>query len=287
MTLCMAWKQNSKFYFASDSRLTGDNNNEITDDATKIFKIEAKIYGPMEREDDRPSLLMQRRFGMCFAGSYLNGSILAQASEGILSGISVTSISEISIDDLSKILFNVYRQISYELGLRHGFAGLAEVLFGGYCPKTNAFKLYKFSWRYDDNNVVEYYREECAIGNQPILLGDGKEKALQKITDINNEYTCFHLLRDMICDESIISVGGPIQVGVFFENSFDVNGVIEYSFHEDGNGVRTLIEKYTFRGFDLNFDNNEFGLGHIINNNIFEDPFFKERDAYFNDDLGE
>jgi hypothetical protein len=39
MTLCLAWKKGNEVYFASNSRLTDNQKNILTNEATKIFKV--------------------------------------------------------------------------------------------------------------------------------------------------------------------------------------------------------------------------------------------------------
>ncbi len=78
MTLCLAWKQNSGIYFASDSRLMTNGRSVLTDNATKIFKIDVEVRGVSPNEE----LIHRTNFGLCFAGSYLNGSIIADFISG-------------------------------------------------------------------------------------------------------------------------------------------------------------------------------------------------------------
>jgi hypothetical protein len=57
----------------------------LTNDSTKIFKVGVEIYGPVcSEEPEIPEpLLHQTTFGLCFTGSYLNGSLLADSIEEV------------------------------------------------------------------------------------------------------------------------------------------------------------------------------------------------------------
>jgi hypothetical protein len=72
MTLCLAWKQNNEYYFASDSRLSNDGSI-ISDDANKIFNIKVEISGPVPSDTPMAEapIVHQSSFGLCFAGSFL------------------------------------------------------------------------------------------------------------------------------------------------------------------------------------------------------------------------
>ena len=164
MTLCLAWKINDEIYFASDSRLTS-GDSIITDEANKIFKVKVEIYGP--RPGHTPNaiepLIYQTTFGLCFAGSYINGSVLADTLEDVLSNIQATPYSDISIDNLSEIAFAVYRIVTNELMYRHRMDGLSEVLIGGYCPKDKKFRLYRFSPKFEPGELIDFQKEDLVI----------------------------------------------------------------------------------------------------------------------------
>jgi len=72
MTLCIAWLRQGEISFASDSRLTDGDGHVITDIATKIYSIGVKITSR-----DRLRTYFSQQYGLCFTGSYLNGSLLA------------------------------------------------------------------------------------------------------------------------------------------------------------------------------------------------------------------
>lgn len=288
MTLCLAWKQGQEIYFASDSRLTDTQKSVLTNDATKIFKVGVEIYGPVRSEEPEipEPLLHQTTFGLCFTGSYLNGSLLADTIEEVLSNLQGTpEYSDFSIDNLTDIAFAIYKQVSKQLTEIHRENGLTEVLFGGYCPVNSEFKLYKFYPKpLISNETLDYEKEELNLNGQTILIGDksAKEKAGELLKNLNRQYSHFHLLRDVINNTDIPTVGGNIQAGLFRPIKFKTYGIVEYSTFEDDYGMLQVKDSYKFRGLSLDFDDTELRKGNINIKKTFFNPFEHEREEFFN-----
>jgi hypothetical protein len=280
MTLCIAWKNVDIVYFASDSRLTSGSSVQ-TDEANKIFKIGVEVYGPTSQNShsQEPPLLYRTNYGMCFAGSYLNGSILADTVSEVLSNLQIVpGYSDISIDNISSIALGVYRQVSTHLMNRHRENGLSSVLFGGYCLDTNVFKLYHFtSFVSSTTSMVDFKKEEVELMDNPFLVGDTEAK--RRYTEIMEKnisgYTNFHVLRDVIKDDSVSTVGGKIQCGYFKGNTFRTNGIVEYRI--DNNGDHPMVQAdFNFRGLSLNLDANDLRSGDVNIMKTLFDPFEAE-----------
>lgn len=289
MTLCLAWKQGKNIFFASDSRLSKPppilpNSSPVTNDANKVFKIRAEFYNSLpERFSGIPAkATRQATYGLCFAGSYLNGSILADTLDDFLSNLLVNQNSDISIDNISQIAFAIYKQVSRQFIKLNGNDIKCEVLFGGYCLNKGAFKLYKFSPKeapkYED--ISEYLKEEINLDAQTILLGDkiAKQKAEELLNKINADYTHYHLLREIIKDENIPTVGGNIQIGYFDIDKFTTHGIVEHSSFEDDNGNLQIKDIYKLRGLVLDFQDKELLSGKLQIHKPFFSPFSKEKD---------
>lgn len=286
MTLCLAWKQRGDIYFASDSRLTEADKSVVTDDATKIFKVGVEIFGPVPSEtpDEPEELIHQTTFGICFAGSYLNGSILADTIEEVLSNIQASPYSDISIENLSDIAFAIYKQVSAQLMQIHREKGLSKVLIGGYCPTKKEFKLYQFSPKdLISGQALEFEKQEITLTNKPVFIGDSSaiKKAEELLEKVSKDYTYFHLLREIIQDETIKTVGGNIQCGLFRHSNFKTYGIIEYSLYENEYKRQQVKDDYKFRGLSLNFDDNELRKGDINIHKTFFNPFESERQMFF------
>lgn len=286
MTLCLAWKIRDEVYFISDSRLTEGNQRTITDTATKVFKVDVEIYGARDsnKPDEEEPLIFQTKYGICFAGSYLNGSLIADSIEEILSNIQASPYSDYSISNLSDLAFAVYKQVSKQLAETNGAFGLSEMLFGGYCLMKESFHLFNFRpLPLEQDKLIEFEKTEIILGDQPVLLGDlqAKEAANELLKNINREYTYFHLLRDLIKDQSLPTVGGNIQSGIFYPSTFKTYGIVEYTADENEWGLLDVKDNYRFRGLNLDFDDSELRKGDLNIHKNFFNPFESERNALF------
>lgn len=288
MTLCLAWKRGQEVYFASDSRLTDNQKSVLTNDATKIFKVGVEIYGPARSEEPEipEPLLHQTTFGLCFTGSYLNGSLLADTIEEVLSNLQGTpEYSDFSIEHLTDIAFAIYKQVSKQLTEIHRENGLTEVLLGGYCPVYSVFKLYKFYPKpLIAGETLDYEKEEVNLNEQTIFIGDNyaKEIARELLNNLNSQNTHFHLLRDIIKNADVLTVGGNIQAGLFRPSKFKTYGIVEYSTFEDDYGMLQVKDSYKFRGLSLDFDDTELRKGNINIKKTFFNPFEHEREEFYN-----
>ncbi len=285
MTLCIAWKRGRETYLVSDSRLTS-SGSLVTNDANKIFKIKVEIYGavPSETPNVAEPIIFQSSFGLCFAGSYMNGSILADTIEEVLSNIQAVPYSDISIDNLSDIAFVVYKRVSEQLMKLHRQDGLSEVLLGGYCPSSGNLKFYKFSPKFEPDELLNFEKHEIQITEQPTFIGDSsaKQKANSLLPKLGQDYSVFHLLREVINDDDVTTVGGNIQAGLFRPNTFKTYGIAEYSTYTDEYGYLQVKDSYNFRGLSLDFNDSELRKGNINIHKSFFNPFEKEREEYFN-----
>ncbi|MEI7979703.1 MAG: hypothetical protein WCI53_12720 [Bacteroidota bacterium] len=267
--------------------MTDTDKNVTSDDSPKFFKISVEIYpasNEIQEEEEHPYI--QTSFGLCFTGSYLNGSILADTIEEVLSNIQATPLSDISIDNLSDIAFAVYKQVSRQLMQIHNEKGLTTVLLGGFCPFTTEFKLYKFAPKpIIPGQLVDFTKSEIILVNDIVFIGDSAAeiKARQLLNNSSNQFTPFHILRDIIKDATFKTVGGNIQAGLFKANKFKTFGIIEYEVVEDENGQKQINQSFKFRNLSLNLDDNELRKGDLNILKTFFNPFEQEWINYFNE----
>lgn len=281
MTLCIAWKNRSGISFASDSRLS-NNNMIITDSASKIFKINITIKSPRNELDNSEIITYQSNFGLCFTGSYLSGSLIADAMNLFFSNIQAApNFSDISMDNFSELALNIYSQVSKQLMELNGSDARSEALFSGYCPETFTLKLYKFKW--DVEGEISFVKEKIAVSDLPVFIGDtrAKELGVELLNKINNNYSYYHLLEEIIKDREIISVGGDIQTGVFENGDFDIFGILNY--HLDETDFPKVKSSFRFRGLEIDFDTENLRSGNINPSITYINPFERRRQSYFNE----
>src|SRR5689334_20124544 len=143
MTLCLAWTRSGEISFASDSRLTNGYKQTITDIATKIFTINVNVISK-----EQNSLLLNLKYGMCFTGSYLNGSILADTIGELLSSLMIKQGDLLDASTIATIAFGIFQDVSNHLMQFNGKEGLSAMWFAGYCTTQQKHRIFKFSWRY-------------------------------------------------------------------------------------------------------------------------------------------
>ena len=255
MTLCLAWKRGHSISFASDSRLSSADGSVTTDIATKIFKLNVKIYSVEKKE-----LLHDLQYGLCFCGSYLNGSLLADTISEILSALEIKEADAIDAETIIQIAFEIYKDVSTHLMAIHGKYGLANVIIGGQCPKNKEFKIFQFTWAYKaDGTGIDFILKEEIFEEPIIFIGDSNavELAMQLKDKISYNkaplYTEYHLLRDIINNTDVKGVGGEIQTGHFVNGNFKTFGIVDYEiFPLPGNdNLHWVKGVYTFRGIHI------------------------------------
>jgi hypothetical protein len=256
MTLCLAWKRGHSISFASDSRLVNSESHVVSDNATKIFTINVLI------SNNSGAMLFSSKYGLCFCGSYLNGSIVADTIREMLSALQLKQEDAvISGETITKIAFEIYKDVSKHLMAIHGQDGLSQILFGGYCPLKKAFVISQFTWSYSkDNTSIDFLINEEKFESTLICIGDRNavERAIELAKNIEfdgsykNGYTEYHVLRDIIVDNEVKGVGGAIQTGHFLNADFSSFGMVDYEIVEIPQSQGEMVSSiYTFRGIPL------------------------------------
>lgn len=96
--------------------------------------------------------------------------------------------------------------------------------------------------------------------------------------------TPLHIIRQVIKDGKVNSVGGGLQYGEFFINDFKVFGIEDYLLNEDGSFKEYL---YTLRGLNLYKDEFERNYDEFHIAYTFKRPFEEEIQQIIRQQLGE
>lgn len=279
MTLCLAWKNKNNLSLMSDSRLTNPDGITLTNNANKVFSINIKVYKNSE-------LIFNSSYGMCFAGSYLNGSNLANTISELTSKIDNPNNEIINFNKISEIAFILYEYISKHLTEINRERGISEVFFTGVCPKTNEINLSKFYSKIGEEGALIFCRENIELkDNQLVYLGDtiAIEKAKELETKIKHPYTEFHLLDEIIKNEDIPTVGGCIQYGCIVADKFRTYGIVDYELYIPQNETETnkeyyrVQEKFNFRSIPFNWEDSNFSKLKIHLGKVFIAPFIDRK----------
>jgi len=278
MTLCLAWKKNTNLSFMSDSRLSG-GGGIITDNANKIFTIKINVIREPKKEN---ALVFDSAYGLCFAGSYLNGSNLADTISELTSNINIYNDETINFDKISEIAFILYEYISKHLMEINGKRALSEVFFAGYCPESEQNKLSKFYSIIGEDNKIKFEFENIELQeNEFAYLGDSNAKqfAKQLETKIKRPYTEFHLLDEVIKEKTLTTVGGCIQYGCIVKNRFRTYGIVDYELYKPQNETDTykeyyrVKEKFNFRSIPFNWEDSKLNKLKLRLGKVFMAPF--------------
>ncbi len=172
-------------------------------------------------------------WGMCFCGSYLNGSVVADAINEILSSLEVEDQTPIDGKAIINIGFDIFKEISDHLIGLHQKAGFSRVMMGGFCPATREVAIYHLNWKYADGGVgIDYTLSQETFDPPFVAIGDSDAVALAKGLSgkVNYAqvpgYTEYHLLKDVIENKNIAGVGGAIQTGHFVNGVFRIYGMV-------------------------------------------------------------
>ena len=246
MTLCIAWRSNGTVHFASDSRLTVGEHS-YADVGIKVMSLPYTILKPAQQGNTQRSIAFAGEVGMCFAGSAVNSLTLKESVVEILKTLQYApGFTDTSMAGMANFVFTAYKMVSKEIcRTALGPNGRASILIGGMCRDHKRVRVFHFST--DSQN--EHHVEEVITDKPHIFVGSGsgaEGDVPQRPTD--SDY--LNVLRSVIEDNNVPTVGGHIQYGCFEGDRFTVYGVVEFAgdFH------------YWRGALDLN--SSEFMAGH-------------------------
>jgi hypothetical protein len=225
MTLCIAWRSNGTIHFASDSRLTLANNS-CADVGIKVLSLPLTILNPAQEGSNEPrTVAMSAELGMCFAGSAVNSLTIKESVVEVLKGLQYApGYTDTSMTGIANFIFAAYRMISREVCASSlGPNGRANILVGGYCANTQCLRAFQFST--DSSNV--HAISEILTETDHVFLGSGAAIAESRLPQRPTPVDYFNVLKSIIDDDAVPTVGGHIQYGCFKSNRFVVYGIVE------------------------------------------------------------
>lgn len=225
MTLCIAWKSNGKVHFASDSRLTVAQNS-FADVGVKVLSLPYQILDPVDENGGTVrSVAFSGELGMCFAGSAVNSLTIKESMVEILKTLQhVPGHTDTSMAGIAKFIFTAYRVISQRIcETALGRKGAASIMIGGMCPIEKSVRVFLFS---TDAQNHHSFREILTTYCHE-FLGSGKDVAEDNLPQNPSDSDYMNILKMVIDDPAVDSVGGNVQYGEFKNNQFVVYGIIE------------------------------------------------------------
>lgn len=259
MTLCIAWRYNNKIQFASDSRITADNEAQhYIDIAIKVMAINVKIFDPIRVETGMKSIIYDHIIGMCFSGNTTTTFLLKEAVSEILTKLQVyPGYTDFSFHGICNVVKDMLIHTANKI--REGFDYEQDVQFllGGFCPQREKVLVYRFDLidlheRYDV--IVDEVLEDEE--NDLEMVGSGSDQASGRLANDDNLYTdkaIFDVIKALSLDDEFPEVGGPIQYGYFKDDDFVIKGVADFIIDENG----LLQNRFPLRGTFLYDDSPE------------------------------
>jgi hypothetical protein len=89
-----------------------------------------------------------QQYGLCFTGSYLNDSLLADTIREMISHLVLDDPHAIDAQTIARITFQIYQEVSRHLMAINRRSALTEMWLAGFCPASGRDRLFRFSWQY-------------------------------------------------------------------------------------------------------------------------------------------
>ena len=271
MTLVIAHKHNKHISLSADSRISFGTSGHI-DYGIKIFSVPVKIYSPTTSETNITTLDYNYKLGLAVVGSAINAYTVKESVYEILQNLQyIPGYTDLSMDGISKLVFKIFNKTTLDLGDIIQKNGICELIISGYCPVKNNIRIFKFSCNTLTFPITPFYNEILS-DNGMEFFGSGKLEAANIYIN-NQKLSPLHIIRKVINEGKVSTVGGGLQYGDFVYNNFKIYGVEDYSLNNDGSLKEYL---YTLRGINLykeEFERGDEGF-HIAY--PFKRPFEEE-----------
>ena len=282
MTLVIAHKSGKHISLSSDSRITFGNAGHI-DYGIKVFTVPVKIYSPTSSETNITNLVYDYKLGLAIAGSAMNSYTVKESVYEMLQNLQyVPGYTDLSMNGIASLVFKVFNKTTLDFGQLMQKNGMSVLILSGFCPVENKIKVFKFYCDISKYPIQPDY-EEILKYDGINFFGSGKIEA-EIIYNNNPSLTPLHIIRQLIKDGKVDTVGGGLQYGEFENNNFKIFGIADFTLNDDG----TFNEDtYSLRGINLYKDefereNDGFHIAYM-----FKTPFENEREEIFRQQIGE
>lgn len=247
MTLVITKKIGQNVTISSDSRISFGSSGYI-DFGIKIFSIPVKIYSPTDELTNITRLVYNHNLGMGVIGSTVNAYTVKESIYEILQNLQyLPTHTDVSMLGICNLVFKVYKKVVTDLKLILGKGGFCQIVLAGYCPLEKKIRTFEFTMELVEG---EYTAEmnEILQDTDICFYGSGTETG-GKVASQNTEFNTLQIIREVINNASIESVGGGLQYGEFDrEFNFRIFGVEDYELNSDGSFKQY---NYTLRGINL------------------------------------
>lgn len=261
MTLVIARKKDNIISLASDSRLNYGDLRTF-DFGIKVSAIPVKIYGPYDENHNR-TVAYEQKIGFAVTGSTTAAYTVKEYMYGVLTNIQYTpGYTDLSMKGIANFVLKFYIKICTELSVLFREDGICEIILAGFCPRLQKCRAFMLSADIK-SYPVHYYQKEILESNEDNMLffGSGKVEA-NKLKEENPKYSSLNILRNVIANHEVSSVGGSVQYGKVDLGDFLISGIVE------SNPTLENPDNNSFVLWGINQDEGDFtedDLGFVVN----------------------
>lgn len=261
MTLVIARKKENTISLVSDSRFNY-GGLDVFDFGIKVSAIPVKIYTPYDENQDL-TVVYEHKIGFAVTGSTTAAYTVKEYMSGVLTNIQYTpGYSDLSIKGIANFVLRFYAKICTELSSIFRQDGICEIILAGFCPKLQKCRAFMLSADITDYSV-RYYDKEILESDEDdmVFFGSGKLEA-EKVRLAYPKYSSLNILRNVIANHEVSTVGGSPQYGEVSTGNFIIKGIME------SNPTLENPDNSNFVLWGINQDEGDFtedDLGFLIN----------------------
>ncbi len=257
MTLCVLWRSDGRLHMASDSRMSFGAHGHA-DVGVKVMRLPVRVLGTEPDDTGHPTVLFERTYGFCYAGSLANAATFKQFVEDLL--LDVQYLPEevpLSFDELCRFLCHFCAKVSTEVVARLTENGRYTFCLAGLCPLNGWLLGARFHLTQTNGQTHATFEEVARDDGQYVAIGTGSAEFGAALDGQPATMRGVLLALNRVIDEGRVpTVGGDIQYGSFNPDAnFTVSGITRISTEEADDRGRHYgpSEQRTFRyrGFEL------------------------------------
>jgi hypothetical protein len=229
MTLCLAWRdQLDSIWLAADSRL--NFGPAPVDSAVKIQSVTIPVYDPVAESTTDVSI------GFAFAGSSTASWILKEQMLGVLQHSSLNPLTGVlSLEAIAESILALMNRIVDQLAPILRQDASTECIVACKCPELDEVAAYAISVWFDNGHQRNQKLERVAIMPGDVYFtGSGRVEAERRWSAGSHPV---RILKGIIDDGVVPTVGGPPQAGAVENGRFTVKGVRVT--HTDSQGIES------------------------------------------------
>lgn len=219
MTLLAVWCAEERLWMASDSRLS-DGGGPLIDEGVKIFELPVVCRAPSGQSGFYEDVYFATSFGLGCAGHSLVYHQIHANLLPLLSNLIGIQGHAPSIADIAAFTSEVGTRYVRSLGHRRPQdADQVRLLLGGWCPITRTLAAYEMRPRVVDA-LMRFTISQLDLST-PHFVGDHCDRARELHDEIaaadlpgaSRNRAPLNVIRQLIEDTNIQSIGGDVQVG--------------------------------------------------------------------------